>query len=105
MSAIAVANQIRNNYSLSQKAQIVIDFLGKVSNNETQESYYSQKTMAKKLNISYSSVQRAIRELKAIGVLTVKPRYLDQNGRQMSNLYTIISEERLQALLHEEKPL
>ena len=60
--------------------------------------------MAERPHISYSSIQRAIRELKALGLLIIKPRYdMDHNGRQTSNLYTIVSEEELQKLLREEK--
>ena len=104
MTTIAVTNMIKDNYTLSQKAQIVLDFLGRVSNNKTYESFYSQKTMAERLHISYSSIQRAIRELKALGLLIIKPRFdMDHNGRQTSNLYTIVSEEELQKLLREEK--
>ena len=104
MTTIAVTNMIKDNYTLSQKAQIVLDFLGRVSNNKTYESFYSQKTMAERLHISYSSIQRAIRELKALGLLIIKPRFdMDHNGRQTSNLYTIVSEEELQELLREEK--
>ena len=104
MTTIAIANMIKAHYTLSQKAQIVIDFLGRVSNNITRDSFYSQKTMAEKLHISYSSIQRAIRELKAIGVLIVKPRHdMDHNGRQTSNLYTIVTQEELQKLIREEK--
>ena len=104
MTTIAIANMIKDHYTLSQKAQIVIDFLGRVSNNITRDSFYSQKTMAEKLHISYSSIQRAIRELKAIGVLIVKPRHdMDHNGRQTSNLYTIVTQEELQKLIREEK--
>lgn len=104
MTSIAIANRIKDNYTLSQKAQIVLDFLGRVSDNKTYESFYSQKTMAERLNISYSSIQRAIRELKAKGLLVIKHRFdMDHNGRQTSNLYTIVSEEELQKLLREEK--
>ena len=104
MTTIAIANMIKDHYTLSQKAQIVIDFLGRVSNNITRDSFYSQKTMAEKLHVSYSSIQRAIRELKAIGVLIVKPRHdMDHNGRQTSNLYTIVTQEELQKLIREEK--
>ena len=104
MSAIAIANRIKDNYTLSQKAQIVIDFLGRVSNNKTNESYYSQRKMAEKLHISYSSIQRAIRELKELGVLIIRPRFeTEKNGRQTSNLYTIISEDELQILLEKER--
>lgn len=104
MSVNAVAYQIRDAYALSQKAQIVIEFLARVADNKTHESFYSQKTMAKRLNMSYSSIQRAIRELKTIGVLIIKPGYdMDRNGRQTSNLYTIISEEELKDLILEEK--
>ena len=82
MTTIAVTNMIKDNYTLSQKAQIVLDFLGRVSNNKTYESFYSQKTMAERLHISYSSIQRAIRELKALGLLIIKPRFdMDHNGR------------------------
>ncbi len=104
MTSIAIANRIKDNYALSQKAQIVLDFLGRVSDSKTYESFYSQKTMAERLNISYSSIQRAIRELKALGLLIIKHRFdMDHNGRQTSNLYTIVSEEELQELLREEK--
>ncbi len=104
MTTIAVTNMIKDNYTLSQKAQIVLDFLGRVSNNKTYESFYSQKTMAERLHISYSSIQRAIRELKALGLLIIKPRFdMDHNGRQTSNLYTIVSEGELQELLRGEK--
>ena len=104
MTSIAIANRIKDNYKLSQKAQIVLDFLGRVSDNKTYESFYSQKTMAERLNISYSTIQRAIRELKALGLLIIKHRFdMDHNGRQTSNLYTIVTEEELQELLREEK--
>lgn len=46
-------------------------------------------TIGKRCHKSPSSVKRAIKELKDIGAIEVKPRFLEDNKGQTSNLYII----------------
>ena len=60
------------------------------ADNGTQESFPSLKTMADLLNLSPSTVRRALRKLAGLGLILTEPR-LRPDGGQTSNTYILLN--------------
>lgn len=82
-------------YNLSSKAVLVLHTLMEYVNHKTGECWPSLKSLASKSRLSVSTVQRALRELLAAGLLKKKARYR-QDGSQTSNIYVIITDIKKQ---------
>lgn len=79
------------NMQLSMRATLVINYLINRSNKEL-TCFPAIKTIAKDCNISTRTVQRALKDLLATGVIKKENRYRE-NGGQSSNLYTLMLDE------------
>lgn len=77
---------------ISDRAVRLYAVLGRYADNAG-ESHPSRTTLAKRVQCSRDSIDRAIRELEGVGALSAEPRYEDDEEggrRQTSNLYTIL---------------
>lgn len=61
--------------------------------NENGECWPAIPTIAKELNLSLSTVRRALRDLRSAGFLVTQQRYRKHGGKS-SLLYTLISEKK-----------
>ena len=73
---------------VSDNALRVYSALYRFADKEKGTCYPSVATIGKKCNKSPSSVKRGLRELKLIGAIEVKERYIEDKG-QTSNLYIL----------------
>ena len=73
---------------VSDNALRVYSALYRFADKENGTCYPSVATIGKKCNKSPSSVKRGLRELKLIGAIEVKERYIEDKG-QTSNLYIL----------------
>lgn len=74
----------------------VYHYLASIQNNRTSTCWPTKKTIAGALNISKSSVSRALRELKEkqlIKIIHRKDMSRPQGKRQISNLYELVSDK------------
>jgi predicted transcriptional regulator len=63
--------------------------LNRFADRQTGECWPKIKKIGAKLLLSESSVKRALHVLKAVGLITIDPRWSEDGGR-ISNLYTLI---------------
>lgn len=66
--------------------------LCRFADKEDGSCYPSIKTIGNRCGKSPSSVKRALKELKDLGIIKVEERYIDDKG-QTSNLYTVIYDQ------------
>ncbi len=74
----------------------VYHFLAAHADFSTRECWYGKKTIAARLNISVSSVSRALRELKEKEIIKITARKdmsRPQGKRQICNLYELVSDK------------
>lgn len=81
-------NMVYNDQELSSRAKIVCIYLHDRANKEGQ-SWYAIGTIAKDLNLSRSTVKRAIQDLIRLGWVEKRARYRE-NGGCTSNLYKLL---------------
>ena len=81
---------------LNSSAKFVLIALCDFADKDNYLAYPSHKTMAKRTCLSVSSVQRAIKTLLDLGLISYRHRY-DEQGNQRSNLYKI-NRERLEEI-------
>ena len=74
---------------ISDRATVLYLWLVRFASNDTGASWYARATLEDRLKWSRYSVQRALRELKDAGAITVTPRHRE-GGKQQSNLITLI---------------
>ncbi len=76
-------------YNITSKAVLVLNALLTYANHKTMQCWPSLKTLANDCKCSLSTVQRALHELLAAGLIRKKARHRE-NGSQTSNIYEII---------------
>lgn len=81
-------------FGLSNSTAVVYNFLCKVNNVSTGKSFYKRSNIAASCHVSESTVARALRTLRAKGLLAIKSRF-DEDGRQTSNNYILIDNPQL----------
>lgn len=80
-------NFIYGEEDLSHRAKTVYIYLRDRSNQEG-TCWPGIKTVARELNLSTRTVQRALRDLEQVGLVTTQERFRE-NGSHTSNLYSI----------------
>jgi len=75
------------NWGLTRNGQDVYVFLCKTADNNDGTCFPGKKSIAANCRIGLTSVYKALKELEAIGLVTIEPRFED--GHQKSNLYTV----------------
>ena len=73
---------------ISDRAVRLFAILGRYANSETGAAFPRRQTLATAIRTSRSGIDRAIKELAAIGAVEVEQRH-DAAGDQMSNLYRL----------------
>ena len=81
-------------FGLSNSTAVVYNFLCRVNNVSTGKSFYKRSNIAASCHVSESTVARALRTLRAKGLLAIKSRF-DEDGRQTSNNYILIDNPQL----------
>lgn len=79
---------------LSVRALKFFNFLQAKAGRKTRASFWAVPNIAEEMGVSERTVQRASQELVRKGFLSITPRY-DENGRQRSNIYTIVVPQEL----------
>jgi len=74
---------------VSAYTKLVYTFLCRAADSDN-KSFPGRKHIAKRCNVSESTVSRAVGELKACGLITVEAQFID--NRQTTNLYTVYDE-------------
>lgn len=75
---------------LSDRAVRLFGIIGRHANGMTDEAFPTRKTLAKECkNCSPDSIDRAVKELQAVGALVVEKRWTEE-GDPTSNLYTLM---------------
>lgn len=81
-------NSVYGDQELSPRAKMVCLYLHDRANKDG-ESWYAIGNIARDLNLSRSTVKRAIQDLLRLGWIEKRPRYWE-NGGCTSNLYRIL---------------
>lgn len=81
-------NAVYGDQELSPRAKMVCLYLHDRANKDG-ESWYAIGNIARDLNLSRSTVKRAIQDLLRLGWIEKQPRYRE-NGGCTSNLYRIL---------------
>ena len=81
-------NAVYGDQELSPRAKMVCLYLHDRANKDG-ESWYAIGSIAQDLNLSRSTVKRAIQDLLRLGWIEKQPRYRE-NGGCTSNLYRIL---------------
>ena len=89
MGDFFMCNSAALHSNLSKTAFKVYSYLSVCANNKTRACFISKRTIAAACEISLSSVVRATKELRSVGLLEIKARYRE-NGRQTSNRYILL---------------
>jgi len=84
---VSAFNFIYGEEELPHRAKTVYIYLRDRSNREG-ACWPGVKTVARELNLSTRTVQRALRDLEQVGLVTIQERFRE-NGSHTSNLYII----------------
>jgi predicted ArsR family transcriptional regulator len=84
----AVPRWVLDDEALSNHAKLLIVVLSSYVSVRTQQCWPSHATLAEKCGVSTDTVQRALRELRARGLVTWEARTRRDTG-QTSNLYSL----------------
>ncbi len=84
---------------ISAQAVRVYAVLCRYADKDTGTCFPSIKTLADRINVSESTIKRALKELKSIGAIKSQKRFDTATGEQTSNLYTVM---RSQGVIYEQ---
>ena len=84
---------------ISAQAVRVYALLCRYADKEDGTCFPSHKTLANRINVSDSTIKRAIVELKKIGAIKSQKRFDKSTGEQTSNLYTVL---RLSSVIYDD---
>ncbi len=84
---------------ISAQAVRVYAVLCRYADKDTGTCFPSIKTLADRINVSESTIKRALKELKSIGASKSQKRFDSVTGEKTSNLYTVM---RSQGVIYEQ---
>lgn len=80
---------------ISAQAVRVYAVLCRYADKDDGTCFPSIRTLAERINVSESTIKRAIKELKTIGAIKSQKRFDKATGEQTSNLYTVMRSKEL----------
>ena len=80
---------------VSAQAVRVYAVLCRYADKDDGTCFPSIRTLAERINVSESTIKRAIKELKTIGAIKSQKRFDKATGEQTSNLYTVMRSKEL----------
>jgi len=80
---------------ISAQAVRVYAVLCRYADKDDGTCFPSIRTLAERINVSESTIKRALKELKAIGAIKSQKRFDKATGEQTSNLYTVMRSKEL----------